>query len=131
MNELSKFLVNNILNESVEQVIALFGGGFNMPIGSVFNNGVEGFNRASQGVEKASAEINRATIEQQDDAQLAQQRQLTAARPEEAITAPVAQPARIDEALVNLKVEEFNAKANTQSIQTADDVLGTLIDIKV
>jgi len=35
------------------------------------------------------------------------------------------------EALVNLKVEEFNAKANTQSIQTADDVLGTLIDINV
>ena len=30
-----------------------------------------------------------------------------------------------------LKVEEFNAKANTQSIQTADEVLGTLIDIKV
>ena len=101
-----------------------------MPIGSVFNSGVEGFNRASQGIEKASAEINRASIEQQDDSQLAQQRQLTAARPEEAVTAPVSQPARIDDALVNLKVEEFNAKANTQSIQTADDVLGTLVDIK-
>ena len=102
-----------------------------MPIGSVFNSGVEGFNRASQGIEKASAEINRASIEQQDDSQLAQQRQLTAARPEEAVTAPVSQPARIDDTLVNLKVEEFNAKANMQSIQTADDVLGTLVDIKV
>ncbi|WP_286741744.1 hypothetical protein [Pseudoalteromonas sp. UBA2102] len=102
-----------------------------MAIGSVFNSGVEGFNRASQGIERASAEINRATIEEQDDTQLAQQRQLTAARPEEAVTAPVAQPARVDEALVNLKVEEFNAKANRQSIQTADEVLGTLIDIKV
>lgn len=102
-----------------------------MPISSVFNNGVEGFNRASQGIEQASAEINRATIEQQDDEQLAQQRQLQAARPEEAVTPPVTQPARLDEALVNLKVEEFNAKANTQTIQTADEVLGTLIDIKV
>ncbi|ATG59493.1 hypothetical protein ATS72_012345 [Pseudoalteromonas sp. 13-15] len=102
-----------------------------MSIGSVFNNGVEGFNRASQGIEKASAEINRASIEQQDDAQLAQQRQLVAATPDEAVTAPVAQPARIDESLVNLKVEEFNAKANAQTIQTADDVLGTLVDIKV
>ena len=32
---------------------------------------------------------------------------------------------------LNIYREEFNAKANTQSIQTADDVLGTLIDIKV
>ena len=42
----------------------------------------------------------------------------------------MSQPARIDEALVNLKVEEFNAKANVNTIQTADEVLGTLIDIK-
>ena len=28
-----------------------------MPIGTVFNSGVEGFNRASQGIEKASAEL--------------------------------------------------------------------------
>ena len=44
-----------------------------MPIGSAFNSGLEGFNRASQGIERASAEINRGSIEQQDDAQLAQQ----------------------------------------------------------
>ncbi len=101
-----------------------------MPISSVFNNGVEGYNRASQCIEKASAQISRASIDQQDDAQLAQQRQLQGARPEEAVTPPVSQPARIDEALVNLKVEEFNAKANVNTIQTADEVLGTLIDIK-
>ena len=101
-----------------------------MPISSVFNNGVEGYNGASQGIEKASAQISRASIDQQDDAQLAQQRQLQGARPEEAVTPPVSQPARIDEALVNLKVEEFNAKANVNTIQTADEVLGTLIDIK-
>ena len=28
MNELSKFLVESILNESPEKVVALFGGGF-------------------------------------------------------------------------------------------------------
>ncbi|MBE0366599.1 hypothetical protein J8L98_19270 [Pseudoalteromonas sp. MMG013] len=102
-----------------------------MPIGDVLNNGIEGFNRASQGIERASAEINRATQSSQDENQLAQQRQLQGARPEESVTAPVAQPAKIDEALVNLKVEEFNAKANVQSIRTADEALGTLIDIKV
>ncbi|CCQ12740.1 FIG00949588: hypothetical protein [Pseudoalteromonas luteoviolacea B = ATCC 29581] len=102
-----------------------------MPIGNAFNNGVEGFNRASQQIERASAEINRATIQQQDEEQIAQQRQTQAARPEEAVTAPVAQPPKVDEALVQLKVEEFNAKANTQTIRTADEVLGTLVDVRV
>ncbi|BBN82811.1 flagellar hook protein FlgE [Pseudoalteromonas sp. A25] len=102
-----------------------------MPIGDVLNTGLEGFNRASQGVERASAEVNRATVQNQTDDQQAQQRQLKAASSDEATTAPVSQPARLDEALVNLKVEEFNAKANTQTIRTADEVLGTLIDIKV
>jgi hypothetical protein len=102
-----------------------------MPIGDVLNNGIDGYNRASQGIERATAEINRAAASDQDESQLAQQRQLQAASPEEAVTAPVSQPAKIDEALVNLKVEEFNAKANTQSIRTADEVLGTLVDISV
>jgi len=102
-----------------------------MPIGDVLNNGIDGYNRASQGIERATAEINRAAVSEQDESQLAQQRQLQGASPDEAVTAPVSQPAKIDEALVNLKVEEFNAKANTQSIRTADEVLGTLIDISV
>ena len=102
-----------------------------MPIGDVLNNGIDGYNRASQGIERATAEINRAAASEQDESQLAQQRQLQGASPDEAVTAPVSQPAKIDEALVNLKVEEFNAKANTQTIRTADEVLGTLIDISV
>ena len=102
-----------------------------MPIGDVLNNGIDGYNRASQGIERATSEINRAAASEQDESQQAQQRQLQAASPEEAVTAPVSQPAKIDEALVNLKVEEFNAKANTQSIRTADEVLGNLIDISV
>ncbi|CAM4088401.1 hypothetical protein [Pseudoalteromonas byunsanensis] len=102
-----------------------------MPIGDVLNTGLEGFNRASQGVERATAEINRATVQTQTDEQQAQQRQLQAAGSDEAATAPVSQPAKLNESLVNLKVEEFNAKANTQTIRTADEVLGTLVDIKV
>ncbi|GMM86357.1 hypothetical protein [Pseudoalteromonas sp. MTN2-4] len=102
-----------------------------MPIGDVLNNGIDGYNRASQGIERATAEINRSAVTEQDESQLAQQRQLQGASPDEAVTAPVSQPAKIDEALVNLKVEEFNAKANTQSIRTADEALGTIIDISV
>jgi len=102
-----------------------------MPIGDVLNNGIDGYNRASQGIAKATAEINRAIVTEQDESQLSQQRQLQGADPSEAITAPVSQPAKIEESLVNLKVEEFNAKANAQTIRTADEVLGTIIDISV
>lgn len=102
-----------------------------MPIGDVLNNGIDGYNRASQGIERATADINRATLSEQDLFKLAQQRQLQGASPDEALTSPASQPAEIDEALVNLKVEVFNAKANIQSIRTADEALGTLIDISV
>ncbi|MFY8273809.1 hypothetical protein AAEU32_06750 [Pseudoalteromonas sp. SSDWG2] len=101
-----------------------------MPIGSVFNNGVEGFSRAQQDVERATVNINRATTEQQDQQELQNARQLQGAGSNEAITAPVAQTPRIEEEVVNLKVAEFSAKANARSIQTADEVLGTIIDIR-
>jgi hypothetical protein len=101
-----------------------------MPIGDVLNTGVEGYNRAAQGIEQATAEINRATLPEQSPEQQAQQRQLQGASSDESVVAPVSQPAKIDEAYVNLKVEEFNAKANTQTIRTADEVLGTIIDIR-
>jgi hypothetical protein len=102
-----------------------------MPINNVMSSGLEGFNRASKGIEQASLEINKASAQNQSQEQLVQQRQLQAASTEEAVVAPVPQPTKVDESLINLKLEEMNAKANTQSIKTADEVLGTLIDIKV
>ncbi len=104
-----------------------------MAISSVFNNALQGYNLANQHIEKVSAEINRATTEQPDavDSQLIQQRQLLAASPNEAGTPPVSQSTPINESLVNLKVAEFSAKANINTMQTADDMLSTLIDIKV
>ena len=101
-----------------------------MPIGAVFNAGVEGFNRAQQDVEQATTNINRATLDQQSQQELQNERQLQGANVGEAVTAPVAQTPRIDEELVNLKVAEFSAKANAKSIQTADEVLGTIVDIR-
>ncbi|MEI5640318.1 MULTISPECIES: hypothetical protein [unclassified Pseudoalteromonas] len=102
-----------------------------MPIGDVLNNGIDGYNRAAQGIAQASADINRATVEQQSADERASQRQLQAASSDEATTAPVSETPSLTESVVALKVEEFNAKANVQTIRTADEALGTLIDIKV
>ena len=60
----------------------------------------------------------------------AHQRQLRAADKNEAVNAPVSPANKIDEALVTLSVEQYNAQANIKSIQSADEALGTLIDIK-
>ncbi|MCG7542320.1 hypothetical protein [Pseudoalteromonas sp. OF7H-1] len=102
-----------------------------MPIGDVLNNGIDGYNRAAQGIAQASADINRAAIDQQSDSERAVGRQLQGASAGEAVTAPVSETPSLTESVVALKVEEFNAKANVQTIRTADEVLGTLIDIKV
>ncbi|GEK09720.1 hypothetical protein HUZ36_19800 [Pseudoalteromonas sp. McH1-7] len=102
-----------------------------MPIGDVLNNGIDGYNRAAQGIAQASADINRAAAEEQTSTDRAFGRQLQGASTEEAVTAPVSETPSLTESVVALKVEEFNAKANVQSIRTADEALGTLIDIKV
>ncbi len=102
-----------------------------MPIASVFNAGVEGYGRATQAAEQATRNINRATLDQQDASQQQQSRQLQAASSNEAVTAPVSQTPNVTEEIVNLKVAEFSAKANAKTIQTADEVLGTLIDVRV
>ena len=95
-----------------------------MNVNSAFNVGVQGLNSASQGVEKASLDISRATTESQQA-----ESQVLKSAPPEAATGQA--PARVDEAVVNLRVEQFNAQANTRTIQTADEVLGTLIDVRV
>ncbi|MCO7191139.1 MULTISPECIES: hypothetical protein [unclassified Pseudoalteromonas] len=102
-----------------------------MAVNDILNAGVQGFEFARQSAEQAAADINKATLAQQSEQQVAQQRQLQGASGNEGVTAPVGQPPRLDEAVVDLKVAEFNAKANAQTIRTADEVLGTLIDIKV
>jgi hypothetical protein len=102
-----------------------------MAVNDILNAGVQGFEFARQSAEQAAADINKATLDQQSEQQVAQQRQLQGASSNEGVTAPVGQPPRLDEAVVDLKVAEFNAKANAQTVRTADEVLGTLIDIKV
>jgi len=104
-----------------------------MAISPALNSGVQGFQRASAEISESTRNINRAAQEQQaqQNNQIDQEQNLEAARTDEVITQPAQPPAKIDEALVNLKVEQFNAQANVSTIQTADEVLGTLIDVRV
>ena len=99
-----------------------------MNILSALYAGMQGFNRASAGVSEATLNINRQT--QQNQQNETEQAVTQAGASEQASIANRQQPSLTD-SLVQLGQEERNAQANVRSIQTADEVLGTVIDIRV
>jgi hypothetical protein len=88
-----------------------------MDIQSALYSGVQGFQRASAGVAEATREINRRA--QTGPTQQQPNLQTTEQRPS------------LTNSLVRLGQEERNAQANAKTMQTADDMLGTVIDIRV
>lgn len=77
-----------------------------MRIESAMTAGVQGFQRAEQLAGQASSQIAR-------------------------LNTPAGDQVQLPDALVNLKVAELHAGASAKVIQTASDMLGTLIDIRV
>ena len=116
-----------------------------MPIQSAFNSGVQGFNRAQEAVSESALAIRSATLNdpaiQQTNSELQDANSLNAPvnppinaiETENNLTqSPSSQSNEItdlNQELVDLKVAEFQAAASTNVIRTADEVLGTLIDV--
>ena len=94
-----------------------------MEIGSAYSSGLQGFQRAEQAITQESANIAQ---------QGAQQRQAlaedTAPPPQQAVQQ---QQKSLESSVVNLTSELNNAQANAKSVETADEVLGSIIDIRV
>ncbi|MEM0515126.1 hypothetical protein WCN91_06745 [Pseudoalteromonas sp. YIC-827] len=101
-----------------------------MTVAMIFNAGMDGFARAQQDATQASANINRATTAQLDTQQLQLGRQPQGASNGETLIAPVAETPRLEQELVNLQVAELQAKASARVISSADELLGTIIDIR-
>ncbi|PKM17247.1 MAG: excinuclease ATPase subunit [Gammaproteobacteria bacterium HGW-Gammaproteobacteria-15] len=101
-----------------------------MDIRSALYSGVQGFQRASAGVTDATIDINRQTrANRLNETEQAVTQAVVAESPRQLQTAE--QPGSLTSSLVQLGQEERNAQANVKSIQTADEVLGTVIDIRV
>lgn len=77
-----------------------------MRIDSAMTTGIQGFQRAEQLADRASDQIAR-------------------------LNTPAGERVELPEELVNLKVAEQQAGASAKVIQTASDMMGTLIDIRV
>ena len=103
-----------------------------MNIQSASYSGLQGLQRASAGITEATADINRQTrnVEQsqQETQTVYSQRAAEAAVRAQTSTE---RPPELTDSLVQLNAEERNAQANVRSIQTADQVLGSVIDIRV
>jgi len=89
-----------------------------MEIQSAFNSGVQGLQRATEAADQAAADIVAET---------------TAAQDLEATSQPPEKNEQkvpdLNQSIVNLKVAEHQARASTEVIKTADDSLGTLLDV--
>jgi len=93
-----------------------------MEIGSAHSSGLQGFKQASNQITQDSANIARQTLA--EEAQPATQ----------AVAPDVEQqpaPKSLESSVVSLTSALYSAQANVRSIETADQVLGSAIDIRV
>ncbi|RUO76006.1 flagellar basal body rod C-terminal domain-containing protein [Idiomarina seosinensis] len=103
-----------------------------MEINGAMNAGLQGLQRASQQVSEASAEIANASgrndVQQQGAAQNsgAVAATETASETSQAVTANTS-----TDSLVSLQQGETSFESSAQTVETADEMLGTMIDTSV
>jgi len=98
-----------------------------LEIQSAFNSGVQGFQQAKEDANQAAASIAVATSYNAEDFGLGQEANLGTVDQ----NAKSGELANLNQSIVDLKVAEFQAKSSAEVIQTADDILGTLLDVTV
>jgi hypothetical protein len=94
-----------------------------MEIQSAFNSGIQGLQKATNEAGKAAANIAAETSARRD------QNIITDTDISQTVTSKEQKIPELNKSIVDLKVAEFQAKSSVQVIKTADDVLGTLIDV--
>ena len=94
-----------------------------MEIQSAFNSGIQGFQKATDEANQAAVNIAAETSASRDESTITQTEiSQTAVNNEQKIP-------DLNQSIVDLKVAEFQAKSSAQVIKTADEVLGTLLDV--
>ena len=89
-----------------------------MEIQSAFNSGVQGLQKATEAADQAAEDIVAQTGAPREVDVVSQ----AAVSSEQKIP-------NLNQSIVDLKVAEHQAKASTEIIKTADDSLGTLLDV--
>ncbi|WP_306519300.1 excinuclease ATPase subunit [Rheinheimera sp.] len=102
-----------------------------MDIQSAFASGTQGLQSASYGITEATVNINRETTNQQRLLNAREDVAVQQASADRVTLSSESQVPSLTQSLVQLNTEQINAEANVRSIQTADEVLGSVIDIRV
>ena len=98
-----------------------------MEIPSAFNSGLQGLQSARSTADQAAADIVANTTisaEQQNISDSTEEVNTEVISPNSNKELP-----DLNQAIVSLKVSEYQAKASTEVIKSADDSLGTLLDV--
>jgi flagellar hook protein FlgE len=101
---------------------------------SAFSAGVQGLNNASSSMSDSASNIARAQTERDNGELIGQQTSVLANELSTQFSpqrSTQSAPVNLTNELINLRVEQFNAQSSIHTIQTADEVLGTLIDVRV
>jgi len=93
-----------------------------MEIQSAFNSGVQGFQKATEEANQAAAHIVANTVNTSETDLETSDASTSSSGSEKNIP-------DLNQSIVDLKVAEFQAKASTQVIKSADESLGTLLDV--
>lgn len=94
---------------------------------SPFNAGVQGFQKATEKATQAAASIAESTAYGATDFALGQENNENTVSQNKAS----GDLSDLNQSIVDLKVAEFQAKASANVIKTADENLGTLLDVTV
>mgnify|MGYP005987708857 CR=1 FL=1 len=99
-----------------------------MEIQSAFNSGVQGFQKATEMANQAAVNIVAETTAALDSSISEVNGQNTASFSSESFNNANKVP-ELNQSIVELKVAEYQAKSATEVIKTADESLGTLLDV--
>ncbi|MFD2167295.1 hypothetical protein ACFSJY_13665 [Thalassotalea euphylliae] len=96
-----------------------------MEVQSAFASGLQGFQNAQQTANEAAASIASQTVYSADNPSQGQQVNQDIVS-ENSSSGDLSD---LNQEIVNLRVAEYQAKASAEVIQTADESLGTLLDV--
>ena len=94
-----------------------------MEIQSAFNSGIQGFQKATEQANQAAENIAAETTANRDESVTTQ------TTTGQTLASNAQKIPDLNQSIVDLKVAEFQAKSSAQVIKTADEVLGTIVDV--
>lgn len=95
-----------------------------MDVQSAFNSGVQGFQKATESASQAASDIAHSTHFHSEETSTDENLSSDAKNSSENLP-------NLNKSIVDLKVAEHQAKASANVIKTADETLGTLLDVSI